>query len=185
MFLEKIFPKPVVIYCSMNIVSAWPLPSKNIQLADDDILSMENIKSILHASLTFFVLQQQQILGRRFGTRKMQLSLTWLWLMYVLRRWFCCCLLLPLWDFVIVLCFVVRYFMSILILQSSRWGRERAGCFGFFFVFLVSCDCCVSLPHDATDLSAVCDCGISWSYSLTIFELYGPVLQCLSFMCSF
>ena len=26
--------------------------------------------------------------------------------------------------FVIVLCFVVRYFMSILVLQSSRWGRE-------------------------------------------------------------
>ena len=23
------------------------------------------------------------------------------------------------------LCFVVRYFMSILVLQSSRWGRER------------------------------------------------------------
>ena len=22
-------------------------------------------------------------------------------------------------------------------------------------------DCCVALPHDATDLSAVCDCGIS------------------------
>ena len=26
--------------------------------------------------------------------------------------------------FVVVLCFVVRYFMSILVLQSSRWGRE-------------------------------------------------------------
>ena len=28
--------------------------------------------------------------------------------------------------------------------------------------------CCVALPHDATGLSVVCDCGISWSYSLTI-----------------
>ena len=28
-------------------------------------------------------------------------------------------LLLPLWESVIVLCFVVRYFMSILVLQSS------------------------------------------------------------------
>ena len=28
------------------------------------------------------------------------------------------------------------------------------------FVFLVSPDCCVALPHDATGLSAVCDCGI-------------------------
>ena len=33
-------------------------------------------------------------------------------------------LLLPLWESVIVLWFVVRYFMSILVLQSSWWGRE-------------------------------------------------------------
>ena len=33
-------------------------------------------------------------------------------------------LLLPLWESVIVLCFVVRYFMFILVLQSSWWGRE-------------------------------------------------------------
>ena len=30
-----------------------------------------------------------------------------------------CLLLLPLWESVIVLCFVVRYFVSILVLQSS------------------------------------------------------------------
>ena len=34
-----------------------------------------------------------------------------------------CLLLLPLWESVIDLCFVVRYFMSILVLQSSWWGR--------------------------------------------------------------
>ena len=36
-------------------------------------------------------------------------------------------------------------------------GKERAaGCFALF-VFLVSRDCCVALPHDATPgLSAVC-----------------------------
>ena len=28
-------------------------------------------------------------------------------------------------------------------------------------VFLVSPDFCVTLPHEAKDLSAVCDCGIS------------------------
>ena len=53
----------------------------------------------------------------------------------------------------------MRYFVSILLLQSSRW-EERAGCFALF-VLLVSRDCCVALPRDATDLSAVCDCGIS------------------------
>ena len=36
----------------------------------------------------------------------------------------CYLLLLLLWESVIVLCFVVRYFMSILVLQSSSWGRE-------------------------------------------------------------
>ena len=35
-----------------------------------------------------------------------------------------CLLLLSLWESVIVLCIVVRYFMSILVLQSSWWGRE-------------------------------------------------------------
>ena len=39
-------------------------------------------------------------------------------------------------------------------------GNERAGCFALF-VFLVSRGCSVALPHDATGLSAVCDCGIS------------------------
>ena len=37
------------------------------------------------------------------------------------------------------------------------------------FVFLVSRDCCIALPNDATGLSAVCDCGISLSYSLSFF----------------
>ena len=36
-----------------------------------------------------------------------------------------CLLLLPLWESLIVLCFVVRYFISILVLQSSWWGREN------------------------------------------------------------
>ena len=37
----------------------------------------------------------------------------------------------------------------------------------------MSRDCCVTLPHDSTGLSAVCDCGISCSYSLTMFEYKG------------
>ena len=35
-----------------------------------------------------------------------------------------CLLLLPLCESVIVLCFVVRCFVSVLVLQSSWWGRE-------------------------------------------------------------
>ena len=44
-------------------------------------------------------------------------------------------------------------------------GEERAGCFALF-VFLVSRDFCAALPNGAMGLSAVCDCGISGSYSL-------------------
>ena len=39
-----------------------------------------------------------------------------------------CLLLLPLRESVIVLCFVVRYFMSVLVLQSSWWERENWLC---------------------------------------------------------
>ena len=55
-----------------------------------------------------------------------------------------------------VVCFVVCYFISILVLQSSSDG---ASCFAWF-VFLVSRDCCVAFPRGAMGLSAVCDCGI-------------------------
>ena len=43
----------------------------------------------------------------------------WLMLPVVLLLLRFCLVLLPLWESVIVLCFVVRYFMSILVLQSS------------------------------------------------------------------
>ena len=37
----------------------------------------------------------------------------------------------------------------------------------------MSRDCCVLFPLGAMGSSAVCDCGISWSYSLTFFILSG------------
>ena len=49
----------------------------------------------------------------------------WLRLLSVLRQWFCCCwLFVYCWESVIVLCFVVRCFVSVLVLQSSWYGRE-------------------------------------------------------------
>ena len=36
----------------------------------------------------------------------------------------------------------------------------------------MSLDGCVALPRSATGFSAVCYCGISWSYSLTIFNMF-------------
>ena len=58
----------------------------------------------------------------------------------------------------VVQCFAMRCFVSILVFHLD-WER-RAGCFDLF-VFLVSRDCCVALSHDATGVSAVCDCGMS------------------------
>ena len=46
-----------------------------------------------------------------------------------------------------------------------------------FFVFLVSRDCCVALSHGVTGLSAVCECGISRSYSQAHYFL--PLLHSL------
>ena len=40
------------------------------------------------------------------------------------------------------------------------------------FVFLVSHDCCVALPHIAAGFSAVCDCGISGTYSLMLHNIH-------------
>ena len=74
--------------------------------------------------IAFHVLQKQQNLGRRFGTSKMHLSPPMAQAAVrskaiVLLLLTFCLLLLPLWESVTVLCFVVPSFMSILVLQSS------------------------------------------------------------------
>ena len=72
----------------------------------------------------------------------------------------CCLLSLQLCESVIVLCFVVRYFMSILVMQSSWLGRE-SWLLCLVFVYLVSRYCCVALRRGVMGLSVFCDCGIS------------------------
>ena len=62
--------------------------------------------------------------GLSVGTNKMHLSPPVAWAAVrskavVLLLLTFCILLLPLWESVTVLCFVVRYFLSILALQSS------------------------------------------------------------------
>ena len=44
--------------------------------------------------------------------------------------------------------------------------RERESCLLHFVCLPCVCDCYVALSREALGLSAVCDCGISWSYSL-------------------
>ena len=58
--------------------------------------------------------------------------------------------------------------------------EERAGCFALP-VSLVSCDsqCTVALPYYAVGWSAMCDCGISRSYSLVFYEGVSAFISCL------
>ena len=123
-------------WCLANVLHTWIaiwLGNCNKLFLHDDTLHM---LEGLHASWTFLVLQQQAE------------SRAKIWYMYQLNAfkpppppppmaWAAvrsktlvllflafCLLLLPLWESVIVLCFVVRCFVSILVLQSSSWGRE-------------------------------------------------------------
>ena len=49
--------------------------------------------------------------------------------------------------------------------------EEKAGWIALF-AFLLSRDCFVALSHGETGVSAGCDCGISRSYSLTIYNYF-------------
>ena len=75
------------------------------------------------------------------------------------------------------------FFGSLCLVLALLWGtlrpfelcnhlveEERAGCFTLIVLLMpFDCYCSVSLPHGALGWSAVCDCGISWSYSLTFY----------------
>ena len=71
--------------------------------------------------------------------------------------------------FCVGLCFGMHYFMSFLVLQSSWRGRENwLLCFCLLDGMFCYCKWSVALPHGAVCWSAVCDPGISWSYSLCV-----------------
>ena len=68
---------------------------------------------------------------------------------------------------VLGLCLVMQYFVSFLVLQSSHWGRESWQ--HYFYCLLDSMWLLwffATLPCGAVGWSAVCDCALSWSYSL-------------------
>ena len=51
----------------------------------------------------------------------------------------------------------------------------------------MSCDCCVAPPRCVMGLSAVCDCAISWSFSLFLLFIVTPfveVCNCSMFCCT-
>ena len=61
---------------------------------------------------------------------------------------FCCALL------------CVHFSFAIILIGKRERERERESWL-LCFVFLVSHDCCMTLPYDAMGLSAVCDFGVS------------------------
>ena len=70
--------------------------------------------------------------------------------------------------FVFGSCFAIQY---IVLCVLSSFAVFSLDCFTFI-VFLMSSDCYCSLPlpHSALSWSAVCDCGISWLYSLLLLN---------------
>ena len=94
-------------------------------------------------------------------------------LLSVLKQWFCCC-----WFIIYVLPIICGSSVFVFVLLSITLcpfffcnhleEEEKAGCFAII-VLQMYCyyKCSVALPHGAVGWSAVCNCGISWSYSLT------------------
>ena len=62
-------------------------------------------------------------------------------------------------------------------LNNHLAEEESSGCFSVSKLWLS--DESVFLPHDAVDWSAVCDCGISWLFSLlnSGYSMKGPSLS--------
>ena len=65
--------------------------------------------------------------------------------------------------------YILTYCVSFIVLHNHLAGEERAGCFTFLrseyhaAVIVRS----LTLHHGDKGWSVVCDCGISWSYSIT------------------
>ena len=65
--------------------------------------------------------------------------------------------------FCVCLCFDMHYFVSFLVFSIIL-----AGCFAFIVLRMYCyCKCSVALPNGGVSRSALCDCGISWSHSLS------------------
>ena len=83
-----------------------------------------------------------------------------------------------LWKYT---CFVMQYIVFFLVLQSSCWGREgRLLYFNHLLAVVWLLVFCVSSSWCRGLVCSVCDCGISWSYSLTFHACQSNYLFCIS-----
>ena len=83
--------------------------------------------------------------------------------------------------FILGPCFVMLYIVSFLAIILQR--KRELVCFSLI-VFLLSggCQRSVSLPRGVVCWSVVCDCGISWAYSLVFGPTYGLSLCLLAYV---
>ena len=77
-------------------------------------------------------------------------------------------------GFCVCLWFGMHYFVSFLVLQSYWRGRESWLLCIYFLRMSCNSKCFVAIPQGAVGWSALYDCGISWSYSLTFLYLTEP-----------
>ena len=77
------------------------------------------------------------------------------------------CLLLPLFVFFMFSQWLLMQYLVFFLVCNRLTDQETAGCFALI-VFL-DFKCSVDVPRGVLDWSAVCDCGISWRYSLYVY----------------
>ena len=98
--------------------------------------------------------------------------------LFVLRWWFRYCWSIVkstshcLWEFCVCICFVMHYFLSILVLQSSWRGRVSWMLCNYCLTDVLLLQMFCGPSYGAVGWSAVCDCGVYWSYSLTCRSLW-------------
>ena len=82
---------------------------------------------------------------------------------------------LPLFVGVLCLslfCYALLCVHSIILFYNHLEEEEKADCFAIIVLQMYCyCKCQAALPHGAVGWFAVCDCGISRSYSLTFLSL--------------
>ena len=70
-------------------------------------------------------------------------------------------------DFLFGLC--LWYALHFVLTSFHLDMEEIAECFAIIvFLMSCSCQCSVAFSHGASGWSTVCDCSISWSYSLSV-----------------
>ena len=107
------------------------------------------------------------------------------YLLTILRRYFLLYqfLILSIFltlSYVLVLLCSTLEIVSFLVLQLSRSGIESWLHYFNYLLDVIWLLLFFSLPHGAVDWSAMSDCGISWSYSLTFSCTFRILIKVLS-----